>query len=143
MKHRFGMSIKIGTLLLAIVVLAPVSTGLSRAAESDDIGKIIRARIEIGSWMREYMKEIRYEEKSMEDLGKMEQEINSKVAEILDSHGMTLEDYEKKSVEVLSDKEGVQAFFESHPEIQKEYDQLPMHGMRGGPPPSGTPPGHP
>lgn len=143
MKHRFGKTLTIVLFLLVLSFLIPVLSVPSLAADQGDIEKIVRARIEIGSWMREYMKGIRYEEQTMEDLGKMEQEINAKVGEILGSHGLTRENYEKKSAEVLADKEGLQAFFEAHPEIKKEYDKLPMHGMRGGPPPSATPPGHP
>ncbi len=103
-------------------------------ADSGEIEKFVKARIDIGEWMGDYMKGLRYDEKGMEDIGKMEQEINARVAEILGSHGLTIEDYEKRAPGVFQDEEAVSQFLESRPDLKEKYLSLPMHGMRGGPP---------
>jgi len=120
--------------LLAALIgpIGPVS------AEVSEIETFIRARIEIGESMRDYMRDMRsrggYDSESgrpsMEQMQKMEEEINSMVDEILRDYGMTLEEYEARSPEIFSDGDAVELFLEAHPDLRERYEVLPFHRAR-------------
>lgn len=113
-------------------IFAVVSIGSSFAAMGE-LEKFIRARIEIGEGMFEFMKQQGGKQPTMEEIEAWEKEINAMVAEILDGYGLTIEEYNNRSKEVFSDKEAVNAFLEKHPDLKERYNVLPMHrGMGGG-----------
>ena len=108
------------------------------SAEMSEIETFVRARIEIGETMRDYMRDMKsrggYDSESgrpsMEQMQKMEEEINSMVDGILGDYGMTLEEYEAQSPEVFSDGEAVELFLEAHPNLRERYEVLPFHRAR-------------
>jgi hypothetical protein len=102
------------------------------AAEAEELETFIRARIEIGEFMGRFMRERGGFGGSMEEMRQMENEINAKVAHILGSHGMTIEEYRERSPAVFSDEEAVQAFLAQHPELKRRYEVLPFHQSRPG-----------
>lgn len=58
---------------------------------------------------------------SMEELRKMEEEINAEVAKVLAKHELTIPEYQERSPEVFADKEGVDKFLAAHPDLKKRY----------------------
>ena len=120
--------------VLAVLIgpIGPVS------AEMSETESFVRARIEIGESMGDYMRDMRsrggYDSESgrpsMEQMQKMEEEINSMVDGILGDYGMTLEEYEARSPEIFSDGEAVELFLEAHPDLRERYEVLPFHRAR-------------
>jgi hypothetical protein len=68
----------------------------------------------------------------MEELQKMEEEINAEVAKVLAKHDLTIAEYQKRSPEVFADKEAVSRFLSEHPDLKQRYDALPPSPMRRG-----------
>lgn len=111
------------------------------ATNQAEIEKYVKARIELGESMRDYFRQRggapRFGDPegggpSMEELQKMEAEINAHVEKILAKHDLTIAEYRKRSPEVFADKEGVNRFLEAHPDLKQRYDALPPSPMRGG-----------
>lgn len=104
-----------------------------------EIEQFVRARIEMGESMRNFFRNRKPPQfgpeggPSMEELRKLEAEINGHVAEILSKHGLTIEGYQGRSAEVFEDEEGVQKFLSSQPDLKLRYDALPKSRRgRGG-----------
>jgi len=101
-----------------------------------EIEKYVRARIDLGESMREYFKKRGApqfggaEGPSMDEMKKLEEEINAHVASVLAKHDLTIEEYQKRSPEVFADKEGVNHFLEAHPDLKKRYEALPPSPSR-------------
>jgi hypothetical protein len=125
--------------LVALLGLSPGSIHVSWA-ETRELETFIRARIEIGEAMAKMMREQRPMDRSMEELRKMEEEINTMVARILESYGLTIQEYRERSPKVFEDKAEVDRFLEAHPDLKKRYEVLPLH--QGGRPPGRAPQGH-
>jgi hypothetical protein len=142
---------KVGMIYLAIIAsfsfaeiqtfaFQPAGTVVSETKPSPaEIEKYVRARIELGESMREFFKKRGGppqfgggEGPSMEEMRKLEQEINSEAASVLEKHDLTIEEYQERSPEVFADKEGVSRFLEEHPDLKKRYDALPPSPSRGG-----------
>jgi hypothetical protein len=103
-----------------------------------EIEKYVKARIDLGESMKDYFRKRGgapqfggSEGPSMEEMRKMEEEINAEVAKVLAKHDLTIEEYQKRSPEVFADKEGVSRFLESHPDLKKRYESLPPSPSRG------------
>lgn len=116
-------------------------TAPGTAADPAEIEKYVKARIELGESMRDYFKQQggapRFGDPegggpSMEELQKMEKEINAEVSKILAKHDLTIAEYRKRSPEVFSDKEAVNRFLSEHPDLKQRYEALPPSPMRGG-----------
>ncbi len=116
---------------LFAALLAPIFLG-SAQAEMKDIEKYIRAQVDIGEAMFEFMRQQSGKERSMELMEQWEKEINAMVAEILGSYGLTKDEYNKRKNEVLADKEAIEAFLDEHPDLKERYNMLPFHGGSGG-----------
>ncbi|MEW6323833.1 MAG: hypothetical protein AB1515_00440 [Nitrospirota bacterium] len=100
-------------------------------AQPSEMETLIRARIEIGEAMGQYMRE-RGAGRSMEDYNAMAQEINAMVEQILSSHGLTVEEYRARSAAVLADETAVNAFLDQHPDLKERLKALPSSpGGRG------------
>ncbi len=129
-------------MVLSLIVAVGLTGGLA-SAEMGELETFIRVRIEIGESMKNYMRELASGEDynsemgrpSMEQMRKMEEEINTLVAGILKSYDLTIEEYEERSPKVFSDKAAVDAFLLAHPDLKERYEVLPLHRSRprGGP----------
>jgi hypothetical protein len=142
---------KVGMIYLVIVAslgfaeietlaFQPAGRAVSEAKPSSaEIEKYVRARIELGESMREFFRKRGGppqfgggEGPSMDEMRKLEEEINSEAARVLEKHDLTIETYQERSPEVFSDKEGVGRFLEEHPDLKKRYEALPPSPSRGG-----------
>jgi len=106
-------------------------------AREAEIEKYVMARIDLAESMKEFFQKRggapRFggpEGPSMEEMKKLEQEINAYVANVLARHDLTIEEYQKRSPEVFADKEGVNHFLEAHPDLKKRYEALPPSPSR-------------
>ena len=123
--------------VLALIVTVGLSGGLAWA-EMSELETFIRARIDIGESMTNYMFELGQKGEyspesgrpSMEQMSRMEEEINSLVAEVLKSYGLTIEEYEVRSPKVFSDPAAVDTFLLAHPDLKERYEVLPLHQAR-------------
>lgn len=125
---RFG---SIFACWLAFLAVAPAAT-----ADTAEIDKFVRARIEIGESMMQYMRQNQPMDRSPEGLRAMEDEINGMVARILAGYDLTIEEYQVRSPKVFEDEAAVKAFLEANPDLKARYEVLPLHqgrGRRGGP----------
>ena len=103
-----------------------------------EIEKYVRARIGLGESMREFFRKRGGapqfgggERPSMEEMRKLEDEINSEAANVLAKHDLTIKEYQERSPEVFADKEGVSRFLAEHPDLKKRYEALPPSPSRG------------
>jgi len=120
-------------LAAGLIVLAQTGWTL---ADTGEIEKFIRARIEIGETMSKFMRQQGGMDRSVENMRKMETDINTMVAEILAKYGMTIEEYRERSLKVFANEAEVNAFLEANPDLKKRYEVLPLHQApeRRGPP---------
>lgn len=120
-------------LAAGLIVLTQAGWAL---ADTGEIEKFIRARIEIGETMSKFMREQGGMDRSVENMRKMETDINAMVAEILGKYGMTIEEYRERSPKVFANKAEVNAFLEANPDLKKRYEVLPLPQAteRRGPP---------
>jgi hypothetical protein len=112
-------------------------TGVAYAAEPDEVGKFVNARIEIGEMMTNYFKGgAGYGEgqrPSQEHMQQMGADINAKLTALLARHDLTLDDYRKRSPEVFADDAAVKHYLSEHPDLKQRYEALPLDRMgRGG-----------
>jgi hypothetical protein len=107
-------------------------------AETDqaELDKFIRTRIEIGEMMMSYFKERGAVDKgkppSGEAMREMQADINARLAKLLQSHGLTLDEYRQRSKEVLADETAVKRYLNEHPDLKKRYETLPSRAGQGG-----------
>lgn len=118
---------------LGIVLFA----GPGLAAETAEVEKFVKARIEIGEMMTKYFSGgERFKEgqrPSSEQMREMGEDINTKLNTLLAKHGLTLEEYRKRSPEVFADDAAVKGYLNEHPDLKQRYDALPLDRMgRGG-----------
>lgn len=120
-------------LAAGLIVLAQAGWTL---ADTGEIEKFIRARIEIGETMSKFIREQGGMDRSVENMRKMETDINAMVAKILGKYGMTVEEYRERSPKVFANEEEVKAFLEANPDLKKRYEVLPLQEApeRRGPP---------
>ena len=118
---RFSSAAWLAAALIVVATVAPIR------ADTAEIESFIRARIEIGETMSKFMREQGGMDRSVENMKKMETDINAMVAEILEKYGMTIETYRERSPKVFSDQAAVGAFLEANPDLKKRYEILPLH----------------
>ncbi len=99
-------------LWLAVIIVV-IASGKDAAADTGELEKYIRARIEIGETMTKFMREQSGMDRSPEHMKKMETDINSKVAEILKKYGLTVEEYRGRSPVVFEDEAKVADFLDA------------------------------
>lgn len=118
------------------VFIVTIASGQEAPADTGELEKYIRARIEIGETMSKFMREQGGMDRSVENMRKMETDINAMVAEILGKYGMTIEEYRERSPKVFANEAEVNAFLEANPDLKKRYEVLPLHQApeRRGPP---------
>ncbi len=111
--------------------------GASLAAEPAEVGKFVKARIEIGEMMMNYFSSGRQygdgQRPSPEALREMGADINAKLSTLLETHDLTIEEYRQRSPEVFADDAAVKGYLSEHPDLKERYEALPLDRMgRGG-----------
>jgi hypothetical protein len=118
--------------LWVILVLSGVAWA---AADQAELDKFIRARIEIGEMMMNYFKERGGVDKgkppSSEAMRQMQTDINARLTKVLQSHGLTIDEYRNRSKEVFADEAAVTRYLNEHPDLKKRYEALPSRGGQG------------
>jgi hypothetical protein len=118
-----------------MLILLAVSSPASAAADPAELEKFIRARLEIGEMMMSYFKERGVEKgkpPSQEAMREMQADINARLTKVLQSHGLTIDEYRRRSKEVFADEAAVKQYLEQHPDLKKRYEALPARGGQGG-----------
>jgi hypothetical protein len=118
---------------LGIVLFA----GSILAADPTEVEKFVKARIEIGEMMTNYFTGgERFKEgqrPSSEQMREMGADINAKLGTLLGKYDLTVDEYRKRSPEVLADEAAVKGYLNEHPDLKQRYDALPLDRMgRGG-----------
>lgn len=110
--------------------------GASLAAEPAEVGKFVKARIDIGEMMMNYFKDgERYgegERPSPEAMAEMGADINAKLTTLLAKYDMTVEEYRQRSPEVFADDAAVKGYLSEHPDLKERYEALPFDRMGPG-----------
>ena len=120
-------------IFLGVVLFA----GAGLAAEPAEVGKFVKARIEIGEMMTNYFQgRERYKEgqrPSPEQMKEMGADINAKLSTLLAKYDLTVEEYRKRSPEVFADDAAVKGYLNEHQDLKARYEALPLDRMgRGG-----------
>ena len=122
---------------LGVILGSFLFGGVSFGAESTDVGKFVKARIEIGEMMTNYFSGGRGYggggRPSPEKMKEMGADINTKLSTLLSKHGLTLDEYRQQSAAVFGDEAAVKGYLNQHPDLKKRYEALPFDRMsRGG-----------
>ena len=124
---RIIMGISMGLILFA---------GASLAAEPAEVGKFVKARIDIGEMMMNYFKggEVYGEGQrpSPEAMAEMGADINAKLTTLLAKYDMTVEEYRQRSPEVFADDAAVKGYLSEHQDLKERYEALPFDRMGSG-----------
>ena len=120
---------------ISLGILLFAGSGL--AAEPAEVGKFVKARIEIGEMMTSYFQGgERFKEgqrPSPEQMKEMGADINTKLSTLLTKYDLTVEEYRKRSPEVFANEASVKGYLNGHPDLKARYDALPLDRMgRGG-----------
>jgi hypothetical protein len=110
--------------------------GASLAAEPAEVGKFVKARIDIGEMMMNYFKDgERYGEgqrPSPEAMAEMGADINAKLSTLLAKYDMSVEEYRQRSPEMFADDAAVKGYLSEHPDLKERYEALPFDRMGPG-----------
>jgi len=122
------IGIALGVLLFA---------GPALTAESAEVEKFVKARIDIGEMMTNYFQggsQFKEGERpSPEQMREMGADINAKLGKLLAKYDLTLEDYRQRSSEVFANEAAVKGYLNEHQDLKARYDALPFDRMgRGG-----------
>jgi hypothetical protein len=125
---RSIIGIALGVLLFA---------GPALTAESAEVEKFVKARIDIGEMMTNYFQggsQFKEGERpSPEQMREMGADINAKLGKLLAKYDLTLEDYRQRSSEVFANEAAVKGYLNEHQDLKARYDALPFDRMgRGG-----------
>ncbi|MFQ5588320.1 MAG: hypothetical protein ACE5F7_05725 [Nitrospiria bacterium] len=140
MKPLFFIKCLASRFLLAVVVFFFVLSPLPPANAADptaaEIEQFVRARIDMGENMGNFFRNRRPPQfgpdggPSMEELRKLEAEINAFISKILSKYDLTIEQYQSRSPDVFADQAGVNQFLDANPDLKKRYEALPQSPMR-------------
>lgn len=136
MRVRFNRSLQIRHFLLVPLLLFGYMAlvqpfALADEPTSSEIEQYVRARIDMGENMGNFFRNRKPPQfgpdggPSMDELRKLETEINDFIAGILSKHDLTIERYQSRSPDVFSDTAGVNKFLDAHPDLKKRYEVLP------------------
>jgi len=125
---RSIIGIALGVLLFA---------GPALTAESAEVEKFVKARIDIGEMMTNYFQggsQFKEGERpSPEQMREMGADINAKLDKLLAKYDLTLEDYRQRRSEVFANEAAVKGYLNEHQDLKARYDALPFDRMgRGG-----------
>ena len=132
------MTTTLTRIVMGMSLSLALSTGVSLGAEQVEVGKFVKARIEIGEMMMNYFSGGRSyggnggrpSPEAMQEIGR---DINSKLSNLLATHDLTIEEYRERSPEVFADEAAVHTYLSEHPDLKERYEALPLDRMgRGG-----------
>jgi hypothetical protein len=131
------MATHLARIIIGISMGLALFAGASLAAEPAEVGKFVKARIDIGEMMMNYFKDgERYGEgqrPSPEAMAEMGADINAKLTTLLAKYDMSVEEYRQRSPEMFADDAAVKGYLSEHPDLKERYEALPFDRMgRGG-----------
>ena len=130
------MATNLARIIIGIFLGLTLFTGTGLAAEPADVGKFVKARIDIGEMMMNYFKggEVYGEGQrpSPEAMREMGADINKKLSTLLATHDLTIEEYRERSPEVFADDAAVKNYLSEHPDLKERYEALPLDRMGRG-----------
>ena len=130
--NRIVVAIHTRMIIIALVMAASLVMPPPVHSEMSEVETFVRARIEIGESMGIFMRERGGMERTREQYEKMTEEINAMVERILQSYGLTTEEFRERSPEIYADETAIETFLERHPELKARYERLPFsQGPRG------------
>lgn len=111
--------------------------GTGFATEPAEVGKFVKARIEISEMMMNYFSGGRQygsdgQRPSPEAMREMGADINAKLSTLLAQHDLTIEEYRQRSPEVFADDAAVKNYLSEHPDLKQRYEALPLDRMGRG-----------
>lgn len=132
------MTTNLTRIVLGISLSMFLFSGTALAIESAEVGKFVKARIEIGEMMMNYFSSGRSygnegQRPSPEAMREIGQDINTKLSELLATHDLTIEEYRERSSKVFADDVALNNYLSEHPDLKERYEALPLDRMgRGG-----------
>ncbi len=120
------------------VSLFPAHSAKAANPTPEEIEQYVRARIDMGENLGSFFRNRPRPQfgpeggPSMDELRKLETEINDFISGILSKYDLTIEKYQSRSPDVFADQAGVQQFLDANPDLKKRYEALPQSPMRGG-----------
>ena len=131
------MAMNLARCIIGISLGIVLFVGAGLAAEPAEVGKFVKARIEIGEMMTNYFQGgERFKEgqrPSPEQMKEMGADIHAKLGKLLAKYDLTVEEYRKRSPEVFGDESAVKGYLNEHQDLKARYEALPLDRMgRGG-----------
>ena len=130
------MTTTLTRILLGVSLGIFLFSGVGLAAESAEVGKFVKARIEIGEMMTNYFKGGKGygdgQRPSPEAMAEMGADINAKLGTLLATHDLTIEEYRERSPEVFADDAAMKSYLNEHPDLKERYEALPLSSMGHG-----------
>jgi hypothetical protein len=130
------MATHLARIIIGISMGLVLFAGASLAAEPAEVGKFVKARIDIGEMMMNYFKDgERYGEgqrPSPEAMAEMGADINAKLTTLLAKYDMSVEEYRQRSPEMFADDAAVKGYLSEHPDLKERYEALPFDRMGRG-----------
>jgi hypothetical protein len=131
------MAMNLAHSIIGIALGIQLLSGIGLAAEATEVGKFVKARVDIGEMMLNYFqgggisKEgQRPSPEQMKDIGA---DIHAKLGKLLAKYDLTVEEYRKRSQEVFADEAAVKGYLNEHQDLKARYEALPLDRMgRGG-----------
>lgn len=131
------MATNLTRIVLGISLSIFLFSGSGAASEPTEVGKFVKARIEIGEMMMNYFSGGRSyggdgKRPSPEAMREMGADINTKLSNLLATHDLTIEEYRERSPEMFADDAAVQKYLAEHPDLKERYEALPLDRMGRG-----------
>ena len=130
------MATTLTRIILGISLGIFLFSGTGLAAEPAEVGKFVKARIEIGEMMTNYFKGGKGygdgQRPSPEAMAEMGADINAKLGTLLATHDLTIEEYRERSPEVFANDAAVKSYLNEHPDLKERYEALPLSSMGHG-----------
>jgi len=131
------MNTQLARIILGIFFGIFLYAGINFAAEPAEVGKFVKARIEISEMMMNYFSGGRSyggegQRPSPEAMREMGADINAKLSTLLATHDLTIEEYRQRSPEVFADDAAVKGYLSKHPDLKERYEALPLDRMGHG-----------
>ena len=130
------MATNLTRILIGISMGLVLFAGASLAADPAEVGKFVKARIDIGEMMMNYFKggEVYGEGQrpSPQAMAEIGADINAKLTTLLAKYDMTVEEYRQRSPEVFADDAAVKGYLSEHPDLKERYEALPLDRMGRG-----------
>jgi len=131
------MAMNLTRCIIGISLGVVLFAGAGLVAEPAEVGKFVKARIDIGEMMMNYFQGgERYKEgqqPSPEQMKEMGADIHAKLGKLLAKYDLTVEEYRKRSPAVFADEAAIKGYLNEHQDLKARYEALPLDRMgRGG-----------